>query len=557
MSSDYSSRYDDDRYDPAPYEGDPRAERRALKEEKKGCSCGCACGTGCLILLLVLLLGGLILYYTCVKGVPMQVGPDTTVITEPLKSDGKSVDFFKAINDGLPEIPNEENGFRDVLAAYGREIMKAEFGPGPAPWLYEETCRALDLDPDVLPTAVYEDPEDYLGGIDEAGGPILLRFRMTTAPWTLEEQPKMKDWLDKVGPGLDIARAAAMKKYYDMPLVRQTEGDLCVLGISTDAISWHIHLIEALRMRGMLHLGQNAPENAWKDLLAAQRLYRHIVGGNDSALRNFHPGKNPAAPQLSDALLQTLANGEHWTPDLLEQAARDLKTLPGWLSHEDDIRTSRYLILDGIGAAHDLGSLTQAFAGEGIDPSLAEPETLRALAMIGFNGNVLAKKTNEHFDDFKKKIDGMTPEELLEEYEGDFNEILQKQVEARITAIHSDPFSALFTVSGRSVLLGDLAGVTGTTTLGLYFREALVEDIHTCILRAVIALERCKRDKGEYPETLDALGLTEEELGTTLGIALNYERTEGGYQISFESIRFEKGVPQPVVIPEPSEAEEE
>ncbi|MDR0392569.1 MAG: hypothetical protein LBH59_11715, partial [Planctomycetaceae bacterium] len=70
-----------------------------IPPQKSGCggsSCLMGCGVGCLVLIIILAVGGFLFYAYCVKGVPMQISPETTVISSPLKSDGKSVDFFTA-----------------------------------------------------------------------------------------------------------------------------------------------------------------------------------------------------------------------------------------------------------------------------------------------------------------------------------------------------------------------------------------------------------------------------------------------------------------------------
>jgi hypothetical protein len=74
-------------------------------------------------------------------GAPLIVSPETTVITEPLKSDGKSVDFYQAIKEMVePEMQQlDDNGFVDVVRFYSH-----------MPFGYEQQyllmCKELGLD---------------------------------------------------------------------------------------------------------------------------------------------------------------------------------------------------------------------------------------------------------------------------------------------------------------------------------------------------------------------------------------------------------------------------
>lgn len=98
-----------------------------------------------------------VVYVTYVRDVPLAVSPESTVVTEPLKSGGREVDYFAAaeLMSYPPELATEDNGFRLLVRGLG---VSPDVQPDQRRQIYEK----LGLDPTVPPTLTYEEPHNFL-----------------------------------------------------------------------------------------------------------------------------------------------------------------------------------------------------------------------------------------------------------------------------------------------------------------------------------------------------------------------------------------------------------
>lgn len=531
------------------YQGDPWAEQQALQDKKKGCG-GCAwgCGCGCLTFVLLGIIGCIVFYYSCVKGVPVVVSPETTVITEPLKSDGKTVDFFKAIEEfAVPGVAPEQNGFTEVLRAYGRAMFETD-GRMIRAWQFEETCKKLSLDSTEKPSAVFESPKDFLDG--NAGNDAL--DKLASRPWTFEEQPKLKDWLEKVGPGLDIVQQAAMKDHYFMPMVRRNDTELAFLSNSLEALNFQSQLAKALRIRSMQRLGANDPDGAWKDMLAAMRLARFVYAELDFSdfekdiQAQANRGGEVKPEDLKNALETVFSNKaqtmdafikyDGWTIERLNRAIADLETLPSRPDRKTTLKTLQFMLLDLLSSMNNMKAL-----GESIqtDTASASSGSASPTTMFGFNWNVLAKLLNEKFADYEKSISDDDVEKLAEKGLDEIFKQLESDLDKMGKALTGSDVMGMFTVTGRSKLIGKFAGEILPFIEKVVFKEELDEEARSQVLRAALALERYRLEKGEYPENLaeNLEGLQLKPLKPVLPI--QYEKTEKGYILHSGSLKVE------------------
>ncbi len=88
----------------------------------------------------------------------LHISTETTYITEPLKSDGKQVDYFRALQQATypANIATEDNGYR---------LIVQHLGPSPesTPARFADLCSQLGLDAsEIRPDMAYDEPRDFL-----------------------------------------------------------------------------------------------------------------------------------------------------------------------------------------------------------------------------------------------------------------------------------------------------------------------------------------------------------------------------------------------------------
>ena len=187
------------------------------------------------------------------------VGPQTTVVTEPLAADGLP-DYeaaWLAISGPAP--PPTDNAAVDLLrATWPMGVPAAEL---------PKVCRALGIPAD--PPGRRLEP---IEGMNTAGGQMVLEAMHREWPWKAEEQPALAEWLEANGDSLDSLVVAADKPRYWFPspsLLDEQPGRL------SDMLFPDVHrlrdVVRLLKGRAMLHLGEGRHHAAWRDLRAIRR----------------------------------------------------------------------------------------------------------------------------------------------------------------------------------------------------------------------------------------------------------------------------------------------
>ncbi|MDR1925996.1 MAG: hypothetical protein LBQ66_16630, partial [Planctomycetaceae bacterium] len=361
------------------------------KVTRKSYSCARSCAVGCLVLVVLVTVCGLLGYFLLLKGEPLIVATETTIITTPLKTDGKSVDFFQPIQKILePQDKTKENGFKLVVAAYGKDFLLQHNPHINQDWIYDEICKQLELDPNQLPTHVYEAPKfeyreidtkklqaeieklkaeienkksenDYKEkkneierkqkALDEVVNSQYDLSKLEREPWSLQEYPKMQLWLDKVDDGLDIVQKAAMHDVFFVPMTRKSDQAITVTAINIPLIEQLQPLVRGLRTRGMLWIGEGDYQKAWNDILAAMRLERQLI----------HPQFSDDIPdETKQITINNIAKySQNWSTELLNKAIADLDNLPEPKKRDELLTVVQFLTIDIFAEAHDASKLLE------------------------------------------------------------------------------------------------------------------------------------------------------------------------------------------------------
>ena len=495
-----SSKHPDDRIFEFPYHntGFDAEVSHAERVRKEGGCCSCGCCLGCLVFLILIILGLVAFYYSIVSGgVPLVVSEETTIITEPMKSDGETVDFHQAIQEMVqPNVQPDENGFMVVWRGYGREILDSIDREG-IRRQYLVMCEQFGIDPQAPPT-------------------------WSLPRWTPADPER---WLTEVGKGLDAVQSATAGTHYFVPLVRDSEKDLVVMSLPFAMYAFHEKLSDALHQRAKIRLESDDTAGAWKDILASLRLFRHVTV-NQAWLTELNGGDSESLLTPVSEIVGTLPQ---WTTEQLEQAIKDLESLPNWQDRQTMLRMLQFMMLDTLSVTNDfpgLGSrLGVEFPGEDL-------WTLQALQRIGFDWNLVAKEINHEMKSYGELLEKVADDRLEEQFAALQLRPMQKsfrmpdQAEWQEFAVnHSrriedNPFLA----PGRSRLIGAMMGYLGTRVAGEMYRLQLIEDSRIQALRLALALEQFCRENSHYPDSLVELDLQPK-------MQLQYERQGNGYRI--------------------------
>jgi len=486
------------------------------RTRRSGGCCFFGCCLGCLGFLLLIAIGFFAFWYCLMSGgAELIVSEETTVITEPLKSDGKSVDFFRAIQEMTePAIPANENGFRDIFLGYGQAVFINDAG-----WQYAETCNQLGIAPQTPP-------------------PFSL-------PTFNPDSNSLPRWLDIVEAGLDTIHTAAAKPHYVVPLVRQNENDFVLFSLPVAVYGFHEKLTEVLRAHSYNRYQSEDIDGYWKDTLTTLRLFRFVtihqawlkaLGWDARKVRILEHDNEVWLLTDVDEVAVTLPK---WTPEQLAQGIKDLESLPNWQDRETMLKTIQFMLLDVMSATNDWDGLLNLL-GNNTESEMRQA-TLGMFQMIAFDWNLVAKELNSKiraFGELMKRAEGMSLDEQFELLQ--ISKTDEELDEEKIRALLEDYVRTtgdfpLFT-SGRSRLAGGVAGELVKTAAQKLYRLQLMEESRCQALRLALALELYRREHQNYPDSLDALGLK----AMPVNVSLEYEKRDAGYRIHNKLFELER-----------------
>lgn len=507
---DFNSRVDD--FTPNAGEGaKSRAQAKSIQQGGSGVCCLSCLGCGGLLLVLVII-AGVVGYLTAFQGKPLEISEETTVLTEPLKSDGKVVDYFAVLQEKQRELapPKEENAFVLFCERFGPDVLENPRKSAP-PWMWDALCKELDVEPnaedrlscgdlraDLIPEPRVFMPElTLVGDTNRNFFEELQKFSQYEAKthwlfasdWTEEETAKMKDWFDANAKALDTAVEALGRKSFSVPRVRENENT--PLGDTVPDLSvFFQNIADGLYCRSLYRLHTADADGAWEDLRSLLRLDRRFSGYNTFVTR-------------SPLSIERLFSSGKCSEELLKKILADLEDedrFPRFQKHREAWLTwSRYFILDGIASADkDKTAFVQRYLGNAL-PAQGQA----VLVVFGYDWNLVAKTFNETADLYEV-LGGPKVAEGQRAVEEELFKVLEDKVAAK-TDNEEEFLQVLGDRGRRSRWLGEVLAhqyslaVTGTLIRQLSQWEELVG------FHAQAALELYKKRNGRYPETLETL----------------------------------------------------
>ena len=331
------------------------------------------------------------------------ISRETTYITEPLKSDGKQVDYFAALQKATypPDIATENNGFR---------LLVQHLGPSPntSPEHFASLCDQLGLDAkSIRPDTTYQDPYEYLGSFcetntldqafldslpsdEDSKDDIIRLLERLGWPWTLDELPMMAQWLEDNSPALDLMSQAVRKPTFYIPLARSTDEER--LYVSDLACSERFQMTlfaHGLEARAHHRVAMGDVDGAIDDIITCKRLGRYVTHGAIADDLMYLASILGAADGIGIAGALSHPPDRRQLQRLLD-AENDLPSAP---NVTDMVLHERFLCLDLIQSlAH--GETSWEEWGFTDEPPWSY------LTSLGVDWNIVANRCNEFFDEF-------------------------------------------------------------------------------------------------------------------------------------------------------------
>jgi hypothetical protein len=245
---------------------------------------------------------------------------------------------------------------------------------------------------------------------------------------------------------------------------------------------------------------------------------------------------------------EVMATLPKWTPEQLEQAIKDLESLPNWQDWKTTLTIIQYTLLDLISVTNDLEGWCNSLPIE-------VQEMAKLLRVLAFDWNLVAKELNSEIKAYGELMKQAEEENLDEQFEmlrlrqpGVPNVELRmgnpEEMQIWMLSLMRDdfrkwedlPVNPLFTL-GRSKMTGMLAGhLLVTWAAGELYRLQLMEESRCQALRFALALERYHRENQKYPDSLEELPLKE----MSMNVHLEYEKQGEGYRIQNKVFSLEK-----------------
>ncbi|MDR2344677.1 MAG: hypothetical protein LBE18_01285 [Planctomycetaceae bacterium] len=517
------------------------------ESQKSGCGfsgCLIGCGIVCLVLIITSIIAGLLIHSYCFKSIPLKVSPETTLVTTPLKSDGKSVDFYTVLKKQIePQNPTSNNGFKNVLAAYGKELFINNSQEAlNYDWIFNEICKAVELDPNFTPENVYKEPNlsVFLNGLNENNAEkessikelkLTIFDELLTKNWSIQNYPEIEEWLNKVNPGLDVVQKAAMEESYFIPMIRRNEQELALVSLSPPIINANAKLIHGLQIRSILQIGERNFDKAWDDILASFHLQRKLIN------KGIHLFNYNIPTEIKLQIIKTIAqSSSNWTPEQLNKAINDLQSIPQAPKREDLLLTAQYTVLDAFAMTNNTEQFVESIASLSFAARTQLDSLINIMKLFGFNWNIAAKKMNEAVTIYKKTInDEKNTEKLLNPATIDAQLDIQKFSQKLSIDLHNKMINVI-TVSGRSEVAGYIIGEIVPFTEKYIFKQTLNDEIYYRLLQTAFAIELYKSEHKKYPDSIDQLKLNPPRI---TAIKTNYKLTDKGYKISISGVELE------------------
>lgn len=436
---------------------------------------------------------------------PFRISKETTYITAPITKSGL-VDFTAYLNQQMSQGVTPAT---NAAVLYWQAIGNSE-DISNSPEFFERMKQKLGTDP-------FAAGGPYLFGIrefaEESGLSADFDEDSTIGkqhalaldrPWTADEAPLIKQWLDRNKKPFELVMEATTRQHYYRPLIGSDQID-AMIAFPLPDIQQHREIAWMLKSRALLAIGENRPEDAIRDLMAMHRMARHSAQG--ATLIDMLVGV--ALEAIAHHGDQQLVNSGKVTADQLTRYAKQLAKLPPPAQTNRNFTTERFVGLDVIQRL-----AAQKMIEEEGDTGILEllelepgSETMNRLMTVlfqyGIDWNTVLIGFNEYHDqiqaalelkDYSQRTAAM--QELVQDLEA---KVKNDSKPANLAlAIFATPEQRARQMTNLllGLLVPALEQVHGAATRG---------EARANLSQLGVALSAYQKKTGAFPETLDAL----------------------------------------------------
>jgi hypothetical protein len=377
---------------------------QAVEKQPKTKRKGCFSRAGKIFFLLLLIAAVWMIW--SFQSVPLQISPETTLITEPRTADGKWIDYFAAYEQKYypPEMKTDDNGYRLIAKNLGvpKYHMNVNTNvPIDTKALQRQAYEKLGLDPNTKPRLTYQDPSSFLADYVKKQFPDIPDdknhqkineyelYRRTNTSWTLDDLPMMKEWLEKNNPALDVIVEAVSQPVFCPPLVLPDDRDKVERWISDfqlEQIQTYRSYARGLQTRIFYHLGTANIDAAIRDKIAIKRLSQRI--GQESTV-SFLVGI--AVDGISAAAGIAENPDAQPTAEQIRVLMRQLDELPDSINMKEAMEQERFEVLNNLqNIARNAYGVIQG------------NDDLKSHWMygVGQDWNLVFRRFNQYYDDY-------------------------------------------------------------------------------------------------------------------------------------------------------------
>jgi len=411
----------------------------------------------------------------------LEIGPETTVISEPLREDG-TIDYVKAIDElHANGVTSKNNACVLLVQALGPDV----YGDNKTKALKRLGIPNLAVDGDYLLIL-----SDYLieQGVNADIAEMISNddyMETIEKPWAPDDHPEIANWLKDYNEQVEMFVQASQKSQYYSPLMTQGPDDLAIT-VLLPMMQELRGVARMLSCRAMLHCESGDAEGAMNDAMAIIRLSRlcddhpFLIG----RLVSYALGAI-GSQAVHEILITNQLNSEQ-----IQKLAKEYEALPEIRSIIETFeKGERYTSLDAA-LSYYRGTASNEFGLPGSNP-----------VFNGIDINVVMRLFNQRYDDIVEATRTLNREERIQ-FEAEYLREVKSKGKLSLPAI-------------LSPLLGSNQGISEALGNNLYalllpaFSQAINAEerirVRASLIPVLFALADYRAVHGTYPANLDEL----------------------------------------------------